>query len=226
MPPLPAVDNVFRLVTLCAGNDGRSAVNVMHFTYGGPSPASYDFIETCADNWWGQWVSNMIPKMPAQTSLVSVTAIDLQSDTAPAVTYDGGGTPVPGTSSHGMLPLSTAFLVSKFVERRWRGGHPRSYLPIGTTDDLNDDGDWKADSVTALLAAYTNSVQDFIDATVDGSNSVGLECCVTYKSKNLNPTPPYDVVPPYVTTIPVDGYSAGPKLATQRKRVRRVARRR
>jgi hypothetical protein len=224
MPPLPAVPNVVKIVTTCSGNDGRLAVNVMHFTYSGGPPSSTDCF-TIASNWFSLWVGNFIPLQPAQTSLVSVEVTDLSSDTGGQGTYDNMGVPVPGTSSHGMLPLHTCLLVSKYVAVRYRGGRPRSYLPVGTTFDLNDDGDWQSARLEVFEAAWATMLEGFVD-TGSGSTLIVLECMVTYKSKNLNPTPPYEVIPPRVLTIPADGYTFDQQIATQRRRVRKTARHR
>lgn len=221
MPPLPPVPNVLRIVITNTGNDGRIAENVFHVVYTGGPPSIGDCV-SIATNVWNSWVAQYTPDCPAQTSLSKVTVTDLASTMGAQGEYTNTDTPVPGTSTHGMLPISTAFLVSKFVARRYRGGHPRSYLPIGTTNDLNDDGDWKNTSYPNWVTSWATLIENLILHGAFGSTSIGQECSVTYKSKNLNPTPPYDVVPPHVDEIPIDGYSGGPKLATQRRRVRRT----
>ena len=218
MPPLPSVPNVIRVVITNQRNDGRPFINVLHWTYGGTPPPN-SVCATFAQEFWTQWTSHLTAHQPAQTSLFSVEVTDLSSDVSGGAIYTNGDTPVPGTSIHGMLPGSTAFLVSKFVARRFRGGHPRSYLPIGTTDDLNDDGDWKAASRDSMLAAYGSLVNGMVGAA-SGGTTLGEECAVSYTSKIVNPVPPYRRAVPLVMDIPVDGYSAGLMLATQRDRVR------
>lgn len=220
MPPLPSVPNVIKFAIECQGNDGRSAVNVTHFTYGGGLPTSTD-IESMCQNIWNSWVSDFIPNMPAQTSLVNITGTDLSSDTGATAEYNNAGVPVAGTSVSGMVPLNSCMLISKFVARRYRGGHSRSYLPIGTTADLNDDGDWKATFATDARASWQDLVHNLQLGSPYGAISIGLECAVSYVSKVVNPVYPYRRAVPLVMDIPDDGYTAQTKIATQRRRVRR-----
>lgn len=220
--PLPPVPNVFKVAIVNAGNDGREAVNVYHQSYGGGIPAFHD-CEGIATNIWDYWVANFTGTQPAQTSLMSITVTDLSSSTGAEFTYDNDGTPVPGTSPHGMLPLHSCFVVSKTILRRYRGGHPRSYLPIGTTNDLNDDGHWKESSYPAWVAMWGGLIASVIGTTF-GSTTPAEECCVSYNGKydlpNSGP-PTYRRDTPAVFDIPVDGYSGSPILGTQRRRVRR-----
>jgi hypothetical protein len=224
MPPLPLVPNVIKIVNECQGNDGRLAANVLHWTYGGSAPNS-DVCVDIAGSFWDLWNDNFIPLMPAQTSLVQTTVTDLSTSTGGEGTYNNDGTPAPGTSAHGMLPLHSCFLVSMYVEERYRGGHPRMYLPVGTTDDLNDDGDWKSTSVSAFMDAWSNIITDFVRSYT--STELALQCAVSYYS-GTDPTTrkPIRRDVPLVYDIPVDGYTGQEKLATQRRRVRKTARRR
>lgn len=225
MPPLPTVPNVIRVAIECQGNDGRLAVNVCHFEYGGTPPSSGD-CQDIAGVFFAAWQAQFTPTQPAQTSLVQVTVTDLSTDTGGEGTFNNFGVPIPGGSTHGMLPLHSCFLLSKFVERRFRGGHPRSYLPIGTTNDLNDDGDWKESSWTPWVTAWENLIAAVLTDNPYGATNVGQECAVSYVSKVENPIYPYRRAVPLVMSIPVDGYTGSGKLATQRRRVRKTARRR
>jgi hypothetical protein len=225
--PLPVVPNVIKLTVSCAGNDGRTAMNVFHMSYGGPGP-SYDECANIAEALWNGWVANMTPLQPGQTSLVETSCTDLGSTTTATATYNNDSTPVPGTSTHGMVPFQACFVVSKFVSLRYRGARPRSYLPIGTTEDMNDDGDWKADTVTVWTASWVTIIEDLVGGSPYGSTNLALECSVSYYSAVENPTPPHRRIdPPYlVLDIPLDGYTGQTKMGTQRKRIRRVERRR
>lgn len=226
MPPLPLVPNVIKVAIECQGNDGRLAVNVFHMTYGGGPPSSSDCVNI-ATQFWDQWVDNFTPTQPAQTSLTKVTVTDLSTDTGGEGEWTNGSTPVPGTSVHGMVPLHSCALLSKFVDKRYRGGHPRSYLPIGTTEDLNDDGDWKASSYGNWITFWTDMLSGVIADNPYGSTNIGEECAVSYVSKIENPVYPYRRAVPEVYDIPIDGgYTMTGQLATQRRRVRKTARRR
>lgn len=223
--PLPLVPNVIKVVIENQGNDGRVAANVCHFNYGGGAPSSAD-CSAIAEAFFNEWSDNFLAIMPAQTSLTVVTVTDLSTDFSGEGSYDNGGVPLPGTSESGLLPFQAACLLSKFINQRYRGGHPRSYLPIGTTADLNDDGDWHTDFIGDVVGDWGTMIDGVIGGNPYGSTSVGTECAVSYVSKFENPVYPYRRTTPLVYDIPLDGYSAEQKLATQRRRVRRVERRR
>jgi hypothetical protein len=214
---------VVKIAIVCNGNDGREAVNVFHQAYGG-GPPSFSDCETIGQAWYNQWVAELTPTQPAQTNLISVTVTDLSSSTGAEGIYNNAGTPTPGTSAHGMLPLHSCFVLSKTILRRYRGGHPRMYLPIGTTNDLNDDGHWKGSSWVPWVAAWATMVSNVIAENPFGGTSVAEECCVSYNGKydlpNSGP-PTYRRVTPAVFDIPLDGYAGSEILGTQRRRVRR-----
>lgn len=221
--PLPPVPNTLKIAIVCAGNDGREAVNVFHQAYGGSAPSFTD-CSSIAQAWWDQWVINYTPDQPAQTSLTSITVTDLASSSGAEATWTNADTPVPGTSIHGMLPLHSCFVLSKTILRRYRGGHPRMYLPIGTTNDLNDDGHWKDSSWTPWVAAWESMLNQVILGSPYGATTLAEEVCVSYNGKydlpNSGP-PTYRRVTPALFDIPVNGYTGSPILGTQRRRVRR-----
>lgn len=223
--PLPNVPNVVKVVIENQGNDGRIADNVCHFTYGGAPPDSAT-CELIGNSFYNQWIDNLTEVQPAQTSLISVTVTDLSSSTGGEGVYDNDGTPTPGTSESGMLPFHTCFLLSMFIDQRYRGGHPRMYLPVGTTADLNDDGDWHTAFVSDVTDDWSTIVDNVINSNPYAATNIGQQCAISYTSKFANPVYPYRRTTPLVYDIPIDGYTGQQKLATQRRRVRKTERRR
>lgn len=224
MPAMPNVPNVVKVVVECQGNDGRYADNVMHFTYGGGPPSSSDCV-AIANSFFNSWTNTLTLLQVAHVSLVEVTVTDLSTSTGGEGSFNNGGNPFPGTRDGHQLALNTCFLLSKFVEQRYRGGHPRSYLSLGVSEDLTDDGDWSTDFVTSVGVYWPEFLQNVLGANPYGSTSIGQECAVSYISKEENPVYPYRRTTPLVYDIPLDGYTYQPKIATQRRRVRKTERR-
>lgn len=221
--PLPPVANVVKVTNTCKGNDGRLIENVLHFGYTGGPPSAADCV-ALATAFFNAWTSDLVPQMPATSSLVSSTVLDLSSETGNEGTVDNGGTPIPGTKTGGVLPLHTCALVSKDIARRYRGGRPRSYLGVGVDADLTDDGDWSTAATGVFLNGYT-AVVDAFNGAHSGSTTITAEVNVSY----YGGAPTVEGKSVRRETPVVDSilaYSMDQKVATQRKRVRKVARRR
>ena len=85
------------------------------------------------------WSTNLIDRMHNSVKLETVTTTDLGH----AETAAGVATPnAVGTEPGSPLTAETAVLVSLRIARRYRGGHPRLYLPCGVAGDLQDPQHW------------------------------------------------------------------------------------
>lgn len=59
-----------------------------------------------------------------------------------------------GTRTGGQLPASTALLMLMYVQRRYRGGKPRMYVPAGTDTDLQTPQTWSTTFTSAFKPAW------------------------------------------------------------------------
>jgi hypothetical protein len=193
--------------------------NVWHVPFSGgvPSIANLEAIGTEIAN---SWNTHFAPLCPTSTELTQVVVTDLTSSTAAEGTVDVSHF---GTSTFDKIPANAAFLVSKLIEARYRGGHPRSYLFIGGDGHLQDDGHWSSSAVTAFLAAWTNLVLDYGSASPYGAISIGGEVTVSYYETDYTVTPPKRVrrTTPVVYTVVAGGYSGHQEIASQRRRIGR-----
>jgi hypothetical protein len=92
-----------------------------------------------------------------------------------------GGTVAAGTRVGAELAAGTAALINMQIQRRYRGGKPRTYLPVGVAGDIVA-GQWTTAFNTLVSNSWTTFLGDFL-ATYSGTivNSWG---CVSYREGN------------------------------------------
>lgn len=205
MPPLPPVANVV-LLRLSGTNNGMPFNNVFHAQFSGTAPTS-DGLVTLAEFLKTAYHDNFAPFMNLGTTVDLVEAVDLTSPTsAVGITTSG---PVGGSEAGTLLPLSAALVISWKINLRYRGGHPRTYLPAGTTADVTGGRLW----VTTFQTEVNDAATAFRNA-MGGLNVAGgiyNLCSVSYRSRNApRPTPL-----PFIINANV----VHPRVDTQRKRL-------
>lgn len=218
MPPLPNVPDVVKVQVKGTFTSGYNWANVMHFSYGGSAPSS----ATCAaiaTQALYQYQFYMLPLMGATTSINEAIVTDLSSSSG------GEGNNIndqPGTRTGGGIGANATFLISKTIFTRYRGGHPRTYLPIGLSPDLANEGHWTSGFVTSATAAWQSFIDNMIGFS-SGGVSIGQECAVSYYETDYTTTPPKRIrrTTPVVYEIAVDGYRGNAEMASQRRRIGR-----
>jgi hypothetical protein len=159
--------------------------------------------------------------MANPVSLVFSEMTDLSSSSAPQVIDNGTYTGTRGTTG---IALGTAVVVRHHVNRRYRGGHSRNYLPGAVDTDLSALTQWTAGAQTNWLAYYTT----YINAAIANTNPAAIGAItfvsVSYFSGFTNHTYPSGRVKPIPSlraTPLVDAivsYSINPFPGSQRRR--------
>jgi hypothetical protein len=175
MPPLPPVPGLIRCqLDFLVGVDA-AAQTAWHVLYTGGPPSAVDmafFASTLEASAGAHLASVMHP----DTSLESVFLLDLSSSSA--FSGEAAG-PVVGTRSGGQLPANTAVLANYPIGRRYRGGKPRGYWPIGTSTDLDTRQTWLSGSVTAFETAIVDTINGLSSAT-SGTTTIGAPASISY----------------------------------------------
>jgi hypothetical protein len=78
-------------------------------------------------------------------------------------------TPVFGLLSGGLQPSSLCMVVQNRIAARYRGGHPRSFWPVGTVSQFAGEALWSPTFVTSIA----NNVVSFVEAVRAPSYSFG-----------------------------------------------------
>jgi hypothetical protein len=221
MTTLPDVPNVLK-VSLNWGIEGDTmGMTVHHFSYTGapPSPANCATMAasavSTAESAFQALASNSVGVLAARV-------LDLSAmDAGDAV----GGTPWVGTRGTALLAPGTAALVNHSIARRYRGGKPRSYLPLGVAADVATTGLWSNSFVTAVDAAWGAWVSAMEGAGA-GVTITNL-CNVSYYQGFTNvaygsPTKYRRVPTPRATPLvgQVTGHTTSKQIAAQRRRNR------
>jgi hypothetical protein len=138
---------------------------------------------------------------------------DYSSDTGLEATTVGTFGPVAGEVS-GFCPDNVAGLISwQGPWPRYKGGHPRTYLPYQATANLSYATEWTSGTVTSMnsaIATFITGVQDYSwnagAADFVGSPSAYLKRRVVGEAET------YQITGGYFSVVP----------ATQRRRLRKV----
>lgn len=178
-----------------------------------------------AVTWLGQMQAGMASFlgsfMSNTLSLTLSELTDLSSNTAPQVQNSTGAA---GGSSDVALPAGTAMVLRKHINRRYRGGHPRVYLPGMHDNLLHDANTWDTTALANGVADYIT----FISActALTGLSAVGTATHVnisyfqgftnhTYPSGRVKAIPNPRVTPVVDTITNISG---NPNVASQRRR--------
>lgn len=224
MVALPAVPSVIQLAFQTTNTDNDYVdVNRIHVHYTGTAPTSGD-LTSFATTAITAWASAFCPSMSDDKEVTGLVAIDLTSPTAATAEVVSS---TAGALSGAILPADVCFVMAETVARRFRGGHPRMYLPLGDETKLVDSGHWTAAFITAVELANEGLVVAMAGAGWAGAGTIlpvsvsyyeGSHL-VTYPSGRHRDVPTLRGGGPVVDQI--TNYVGRAKLGTQRRRLGR-----
>lgn len=210
--PQPDVPAVVHFV-MRGTKGGTSWANKGYLQYSGPAPAVAD-LATVGTAIANAWNTDFAPICPAG---VVLTTIDLQDLTSRLAARNSVTVSHAGTRTGTEMPNQVALVISWLINRRYRGGHPRTYLPAGVLEDVTSARLWAGAFVTAAQAAATAFRTALNAISVSGA---------TYKMAAVNMVT-HDatthaleyVVPPNVFTV--QGNAVHGRVDTVRRRLGR-----
>lgn len=158
MPPVVWPPNVVEAAVACSNDSGQQSVNVLHFKFG-TQPVNNDLVDLANEVFLNATASGPPPglwlnAMDTAWSINSVTVTDLTGVAGQAVSTHAA---VQGAATGPALPPQCALCVSWIIPRRYRGGHPRTYLPgIAQSQLAKPEGS----ALTALCISATGEAAD------------------------------------------------------------------
>lgn len=217
MPPLPVVPNVIKIISSSIMIDSPSE-NIFHVSWSGATPNAASLLAYLTDVYAPAWDTMFGAEAPSSAATVQHEALDLTSDTgASAVLADTTG----GGRTGDFAPASAAVLASWEINRRYRGGHPRTYFPFGTAGTY--EGDSSRNWSSAFIADCQTKIAAFM-AAIQGHDISGTEYSamvnVSYYDRVITPLPPYRRITPQVDTI--TSVIVRTRICTQRRRLGKV----
>lgn len=222
MAELPLVPFGLKLKLTYTISTDTVNVNTIHFKWNGIAPDNTAMIA-----WVGQvatsWTTNCAPLCHPSVSLTETRANDMSK-------ADGGlgvNTGVhAGTRAGTALPAGTCALANYTIQRRYRGGKPRTYLPFGIELDILDGQHWKTTSIASFQTGwqtFCNSIASTPPAGITGMSLAqvsyykGFEVIHgptgrAYNKSTLNSQGP--ILDPLLSSV------INPRFASQRRRNR------
>lgn len=212
MAPLKDVFGVARIV---AGGTvaGIPWVNVFHVEHQPASGWSSASLQDLVDSVRGFYATRFVTLLSSIVTIGDFEAFDLTSDVAPAATATGS---TVGTGGSG-LTSQVAQCITWRINRRYRGGHPRTYLPPpGSTSITGGTANtWSAAHRTALEAAAQGFYNDINGADYSGAS--GRLVAVHRYRTEVTGTPPVVLDPPLLSVIV--GPAVDNRVDSQRRRL-------
>ena len=217
MPPLPSPGMVVKMVLQYHQDDG-AAENIFHFQYTNPSQATsanmgglWAFMET-------DFLAAYVGASLAAVTMDKVTLTDLSSSSGAEYTTTPSFT---GTNTGSVLPASAAVCVQHVIARRYRGGHPRTYMMVGSASDFATSSvkDWQASFLTNIQNGWNSFNALFPFSTAGG---IWSRCNVSYyETVIVGGVPTRQVrATPLVDTIESD--IAKVRVCSQRRRLGKI----
>jgi hypothetical protein len=166
-------------------------------------------------------MQTFVPHLDNFSALTGVRCIDLSSPTGAEGEHAQAS---PGTGGVDILPGATCLLMRYVINRRYRGGKPRSYFPFGVQTDLSTRQQWGTGFLTDIDGKYA-AAHTAILALSSGSTVITDQVNVSYYEGFTVQTSPSTGratnVPKRRTTPLVDtivSFSASGTPASQRRR--------
>ena len=221
---LPFAPSVIR-VKLFYTNQVRSnaILNTLHFRYTGAAGTNAE-MATLAANIAGYWGATLKSDTNTTVSLTTVETRDLSSDMGTLGTWTGT---TAGSRSDTINSAQAALLVTYTIPRTYRGGKPKTFLPVGDAIALLDEGHWTSDFVSSVQGNLETFLADILADTsaVTFSDQVNVSYYEPPNVAILNPvTGRYRTVSTLRTVAQIDTITTvtcQPQIASQRRRTGR-----
>lgn len=183
-----------------------------------PNLADVTAVATQALN---DWNSVLKPLCTADVVINATKCTDLSSSSGAEYTDT---TPSTGTRSGSALPTMAAAHIAFQIQRRYRGGHPGIFLPLGATSDQLTGATWDSTFITAVNSAWTSFISGVLGTSGLGTTLVEQENYSAINGYNtVGPFPDGKFKYPgkFRSTAVLDaitGHGLSPLIATQRRR--------
>jgi hypothetical protein len=218
VPPLPSVPSTARFTLRYTWGSNTNVLNRFFMKYTG-AIASSDAATLCT-TLANSWNTRLAPQYPPSLVLEDVGCLDLGTRTGVnfvlPVTH-------PGTNAGTGVTAGACFIMSAKVSLRYRGGHPRVYLPAFVTSDLTDSNTWSTAAQGVVFTAFTGMLSDLAASPPVGVGALSQVAVHAYSSNPADfpsghPTtpPPWPLATPL--TLPISSWATNPQVGSQRRR--------
>lgn len=169
MPALPNVPKVIRTAFKWAVDNDLVGLTRIFLEYSGVAPTAAELV-TLADVFMTSFDTNIKSWFSELNSIEGVEMTDLSSPTSAFGESDVSA--IVGTRAGDPLPGATCVLINYGLDRRYRGGHPRSYVPAMVYDDLLNAQQWETAGLGDFLTAWTTFVESGVGSEWSGGGTI------------------------------------------------------
>lgn len=192
-----------------ADNTPENVLWMQSGSSGTPTSGDLATIQSIFDDGWSAlWKA----QAGADSSYLGSVITDWSSDTGISLSSVGTFGPVAGTGGATSTAPQVAILISYAIPIRYRGGHPRTYLPHLASGKIT--GTYK-DSIASGDVTNINTAYNALFTALNGSGILGGQSMAVFRGKTTPATPSV-----YIVGV----FTAQTLLATQRRRIRHVSR--
>lgn len=222
MPALPPVPNTIRatLKFTLSGNVQGGFRHYLTYTSGAPTSAE---LTTLAGDIEAAWSAQMAKYQASTAALVLVDCQDIGTDSGASGSWTGTA---PGTHADAEITAGVCVVFNHAISRRYRGGKPRTYCPIGTVVDHTGESTWTQESMDAWnpsWAAYMAAILASTPGSLVLGNVVNVSYYSGFKSYENPVTGRYRNIPQLREGGPVTdnitSTAAAAKIGSQRRRL-------
>lgn len=220
MPTLPNVPKVIRYDIFSALANVVTMRNRVFMQYSGT--LSLVDLGTLLANASTGWSTNMSPLLSTSFSVLGFTGTDLSTPSSPQAVNN---TVLTGAVAGSPSEAAIAAIIKLKIARRYRGGHPRFYLPgvpvaNYATGSVNQ---WSSTFLNSLAAAFSAFIARAV-LTPPAAVGTLIQVNVSYFSGFTNKTFPSQRIRPVPTlrgapiVDAVISYTVNPRIGSQRRR--------
>lgn len=181
MSALPDVPGVLRLDFQYGGGADVSAASRSFWSYTGTAPTNTTLNSICASA-----VTSFSPFWQTCASDSSVfEGLELTDLTTPSSGRGTAAAAVPGTRGTTLIPFGAAAVIDFKIPRRYRGGKPRNYFPLGIDTDLTGGFQWTGSAIGAFNTFWADIRAVMLAAGISGT-TITNQVAVSYYSGFTN----------------------------------------
>jgi len=221
---LPSVASVLRYDVVWSNGSDANVESRLFFKYAGGPPSNADCAALASDA-FTHIGANLMPNASTDCVLVGVRCTDLTSPSSGFGIHEGS---TAGSGSGNPLAGGVAVLFNYTIARRYRGGKPRNYMPLGTSTDLTNPTNWTTGFISTAGTAIGNTITAILGDS-SGSTTLINHVNVSYYDGVNTASPPWRgpgfKYPRMLRGTPVvdaiTSSACNPKPGSQRRRYQR-----
>lgn len=177
MPALPNVPSVLRTALKGTAGSGEVWLTRFYSSYPGAAPSTSQ-LATFNNGVVTAFAAHLQSLMTPNKELIEVETTDLSTPSSAQLVTTAA---VTGSWAEVPLPLMACAVAGYGISRRYRGGHPRGYWPLGGEGDLASGGQWSASFLGAATAAVGSFFND-VHSVIWGVSEITTHVNVSYYS--------------------------------------------